>query len=108
MTPLGGSPSRTRPHPRERAGTRRNDRSWKSATPSPRSPASSRETRLFRAAFDEVEASLAQVTQMWSEAQSVQKSGNLASAVSKAMGGEDVVVKFLPALNMPVPEALRT
>jgi len=63
---------------------------------------------IDRAAFAGAKASLAQATQMWSEAQSEQKSGNLASAVSKAMGVKDLVVKILPALNMPVPEALRT
>jgi hypothetical protein len=63
---------------------------------------------IDRAAFDGAKSSLAQATQMWSEAQSEQKSGNLASAVSKAMGVKDLVVKILTALNMPVPEALRT
>ncbi len=61
---------------------------------------------LDAATFDGVKTSLAEATQMWTQAQSDQSSGNLGEAVIKANGVKDLLVKALTALKMPVPAAL--
>jgi hypothetical protein len=63
---------------------------------------------LDQAGFDQVKSSLANATQMWTEAKSAQQSGNLGEAVTKAVGVKDLMVKALTALKMPVPSALQS
>jgi hypothetical protein len=63
---------------------------------------------MEQAAFDGAKSSLAEATQMWTEAQSAQEGGNLAEAVAKASGVKDLLVKTLTALSMPVPPALQS
>jgi hypothetical protein len=63
---------------------------------------------MEQAAFDGAKSSLAEATQMWTEAQSAQEGGNLTEAVAKASGVKDLLVKTLTALSMPVPPALQS
>lgn len=61
---------------------------------------------LDAAGFDGVKSSLAEATQMWTEAQGAQVKGNLGEAVAKANGVKELMVKAMTALKMPVPAAL--
>lgn len=62
---------------------------------------------LDAAGLDGVKSSLTQATQMWTEAQGAEQSGNIAEAVTKATGVKDALVQIMGTLKLPVPAALQ-
>ncbi len=63
---------------------------------------------LDATALDGAKSSLAQATQMWTDAQAANTQGNIAEAVAKATSVKDMLVQVLGTLKMPVPAALQT
>ena len=51
---------------------------------------------------------LAEITKQWTEATAASTGGNLADAVAKATAVKKKAAEVLTALNMPVPEALKS
>jgi hypothetical protein len=51
---------------------------------------------------------LAEITKQWTEATAASTGGNLADAVAKASAVKKKAAEVLTALNMPVPEALKS
>jgi len=58
--------------------------------------------------FAEAKAGLAEITKQWSEATAASTSGNLTDALAKATAVKKKAAEVLTALNMPVPEALKS
>jgi len=58
--------------------------------------------------FAEAKAGLAEITKQWSEATAASTSGNLTDALAKATAVKKRAAEVLTALNMPVPEALKS
>ena len=58
--------------------------------------------------FAEAKAGLAEITKQWSEATAASTSGNLTDALAKAAAVKKKAAEVLTALNMPVPEALKS
>ena len=56
----------------------------------------------------EAKAGLAEITKQWSEASAASTSGNLTDALAKATAVKKKAAEVLTALNMPVPEALKS
>ena len=56
----------------------------------------------------EAKAGLAEITKQWSEATAASTSGNLTDALAKATAVKKKTAEVLTALNMPVPEALKS
>jgi len=60
---------------------------------------------LDKEKFESAKATLATVTQTWSEASDAFKTGNLADAVAKAKSVKEKAVEIMHTLGMKVPEA---
>ncbi len=60
---------------------------------------------LDKEKFESLKASLATVTQTWTEASGAFSSGNLMDAVTKGASVKEKAVEIMTALNMKVPEA---
>jgi hypothetical protein len=58
--------------------------------------------------FAEAKAGLADITKQWTEATAASTSGNLTDALAKAAAVKKKAAEVLTALNMPVPEALKS
>ena len=58
--------------------------------------------------FAEAKAGLAEITKQWSEATAASTGGNLTDALAKAAAVKKRAAEVLTALNMPVPEALKS
>jgi predicted small lipoprotein YifL len=58
--------------------------------------------------FAEAKAGLEEITKQWTEATAASTSGNLADALAKAGAAKKKAAEVLVALNMPVPEALKS
>lgn len=58
--------------------------------------------------FAEAKAGLAEITKQWSEATAASTSGNLTDALAKATAVKKKAAEVLTALNMPVPDALKS
>jgi uncharacterized protein YoxC len=58
--------------------------------------------------FAEAKTGLAEITKQWSEATAASTSGNLTDALAKATAVKKKAAEVLTALNMPVPEALKS
>lgn len=58
--------------------------------------------------FAEAKAGLADITKQWTEATAASTSGNLTDALAKAASVKKKAAEVLTALNMPVPEALKS
>jgi hypothetical protein len=58
--------------------------------------------------FAEAKAGLAEITKQWTEATAASSGGNLTDALAKAAAVKKKAAEVLTALNMPVPEALKS
>ena len=58
--------------------------------------------------FAEAKAGLEEITKQWTEATAASTSGNLTDALAKAGAAKKKAAEVLVALNMPVPEALKS
>jgi hypothetical protein len=58
--------------------------------------------------FAEAKAGLADITKQWTEATAASTSGNLTDALAKATAVKKKAAEVLTALNMPVPDALKS
>jgi major membrane immunogen (membrane-anchored lipoprotein) len=56
----------------------------------------------------EAKTGLAEITQQWTEATAASTGGNLMDAIAKATAVKRKAAEVLTALNMPVPEALKS
>jgi hypothetical protein len=56
----------------------------------------------------EAKSGLAEITQQWTAATEASKGGNLMDAIAKATAVKKKAAEVLTALNMPVPEALKS
>src|SRR5215467_7972236 len=58
--------------------------------------------------LDEAKTGLAEITKQWTEATAASTSGNLTDALAKATAVKKKAAEVLTALNMPVPDALKS
>jgi hypothetical protein len=58
--------------------------------------------------FAEAKAGLAEINKQWTEATAASTGGNLTDALAKASVAKKKAAEVLAALNMPVPEALKS
>jgi hypothetical protein len=56
----------------------------------------------------EAKTGLAEITKQWTEATAASTGGNLMDAIAKATAVKKKAAEVLTALNMPVPEALKS